>query len=81
VETAVAAGANGDGVPDGASYWASGGFESEEAARSGWEAGRGAGQSGQSYVRTLETTGTHEYFGIPHEAAGNGRRSDRGVSR
>jgi plastocyanin len=59
-----------DGIPDGATYWASGGFDSEEAARSGWENGEGAVQSGQSFVHTFETTGTHEYFCIPHEAAG-----------
>ena len=57
-------------VPDGAAYWASGGFESEQAARDGWEHGEGAVQSGQSYVHTFETAGTHEYFCIPHEAAG-----------
>ena len=59
-----------DGIPDAAEYWASGGFESEEAARTGWENGQGAVQSGQSYVHTFETTGTHEYFCVPHEAAG-----------
>ncbi|WP_128905482.1 DUF5059 domain-containing protein [Halorubrum amylolyticum] len=59
-----------DGTPDGAAYWATGGFDSEEAARTGWENGEGAVQSGQSYVRTFETTGTHEYFCVPHEAAG-----------
>jgi plastocyanin len=59
-----------DGIPDGATYWASGGFESEEAARTGWENGEGTVQSGQSYVHTFETTGTHEYLCIPHEAAG-----------
>ena len=59
-----------DGIPDGATYWASGGFDSEEAARSGWEDGRGAVGAGQSYVHTFETTGEHEYFCIPHEAAG-----------
>ncbi|MFA1609860.1 DUF5059 domain-containing protein [Halobellus rubicundus] len=57
-------------LPDGATYWASGGFESQSAAESGWEEGRGAVQSGQSYVRTFETTGSHEYYCIPHEAAG-----------
>ena len=62
--------AYGDGIPEGATYWASGGFDSEEAARTGWENGEGAVQSGQSYVHTFETTGTHEYFCIPHEAAG-----------
>jgi len=62
--------AYGDGIPDGADYWASGDFDSEEAARSGWENGRGAVQSGQAFVHTFETAGTHEYFCIPHEAAG-----------
>ncbi|ELZ26937.1 blue copper domain protein [Halosimplex carlsbadense 2-9-1] len=57
-------------LPDGAEYWASGGFDSEPAAREGWGAGDGAVQSGQSYVHTFETTGTHEYACIPHEAAG-----------
>lgn len=62
--------AYGDGIPDGATYWASGGFESEEAARTGWENGKGAVASGQSYVHTFETAGEHAYFCIPHEAAG-----------
>lgn len=59
-----------DELPEDAEYWATGGFESEEAAREGWEEGQGAVQSGQSYVHTFETTGTHEYFCVPHEAAG-----------
>ncbi|WP_280587055.1 DUF5059 domain-containing protein [Halorubrum sp. Boch-26] len=59
-----------DGIPDGADYWASGEFDSEEAARTGWENGAGAVQSGESFVRTFETLGTHEYVCIPHEAAG-----------
>ena len=59
-----------DKIPEGASYWASGGFESQSAAETGWDEGKGAVQSGHSYVHTFETTGTHEYFCIPHEAAG-----------
>jgi len=59
-----------DEIPGGATYWASGGFESEEAARTGWENGEGYVQSGQYYTHTFETTGTHDYFCIPHEAAG-----------
>ena len=59
-----------EALPEGATYWASGGFESQSAAESGWENGRGAVQSGQSYVHTFETTGTYEYFCIPHEATG-----------
>ena len=57
-------------IPSDATYWASGGFDSEQAAREGWENGEGAVQSGQSYVHTFETTGTYEYFCTPHEAAG-----------
>jgi len=59
-----------DGIPEDATYWASGGFESEAAARTGWENGEGAVQSGRAYVHTFETPGTHEYFCVPHEAAG-----------
>ena len=57
-------------IPEGADYWASGGFDSQSAAETGWENGKGAVQSGQSYVHTFETAGTHEYYCIPHEAAG-----------
>ncbi|WP_436923497.1 DUF5059 domain-containing protein [Halosimplex amylolyticum] len=60
----------GDGIPDASEYWASGDFDTEDAAQHGWEEGNGAVQSGQSFVHTFETTGTHEYYCIPHEAAG-----------
>ena len=60
-----------DEIPEDAEYWASGGFESQEAAETGWnEEKGGAVQSGQSYVHTFETTGTHGYYCLPHEAAG-----------
>jgi len=59
-----------DGIPEGANYWASGDFDAEEAAREGWENGRGYVASGHSYVHTFETAGEHGYFCIPHEAAG-----------
>jgi plastocyanin len=62
--------AYGDGIPDGAEYWASGGFSSEQEAREGWENGEGAVTEGTYYEHTFETTGTHEYVCIPHEAAG-----------
>ncbi|WP_324664530.1 DUF5059 domain-containing protein [Haloarcula sediminis] len=62
--------AYGEEIPDGATYWASGDFDSEDAARSGWENGEGAVGSGQYYTHTFETTGTHQYVCIPHEAAG-----------
>ncbi|SEW07578.1 DUF5059 domain-containing protein [Halobacterium jilantaiense] len=56
-----------DELPDGADYWASGDFDSQNAAAEGWENGEGAVQSGQSYVRTFETAGEHGYYCIPHE--------------
>ncbi|MFB6123964.1 MAG: DUF5059 domain-containing protein [Haloferacaceae archaeon] len=62
--------AYGEEIPDGASYWASGGFDSQDAAAKGWENGEGAVTSGHAYVHTFETAGEHAYFCIPHEAAG-----------
>jgi plastocyanin len=60
-----------DKLPEGASYWASGGFDSEKAARDGWESeNRGGIASGQAYVHTFETAGEHPYVCIPHEMAG-----------
>ena len=59
-----------EALPDGADYWASGDFDSEAAAREGWENGVGHIQSGESYLHTFETSGTHAYVCIPHEAAG-----------
>ncbi|WP_049907583.1 DUF5059 domain-containing protein [Haloferax elongans] len=59
-----------DKIPEGAAYWASGGFESQDAAETGWDEGKGAVQSGQSYVHTFETAGEHGYYCVPHEAAG-----------
>jgi plastocyanin len=60
-----------DEIPEDAEYWASGGFESQEAAETGWnEEKKGAVQSGQSYVHTFEIKGTHGYYCLPHEAAG-----------
>lgn len=57
-------------LPGDAEYWASGGFDSEQAAVEGWDNGKGAVQSGQSYVHTFETTGEHPYYCVPHELAG-----------
>jgi len=62
--------AKGEAIPSDADYWASGGFDSQSDAESGWENGTGAVASGEAYVHTFETTGTHEYVCIPHAAAG-----------
>jgi plastocyanin len=64
-----------DSIPEGADYWASGGFDSEQAARDAYSAtgsledtGNVAG--GESWEYTFETEGVHEYFCKPHEAGG-----------
>lgn len=55
-------------LPDGAPYWASGGFETEEAARKNLSAGLINAE--ESYRRTFEATGEHPYFCVPHEGSG-----------
>jgi plastocyanin len=60
-----------DAVPDGATYFASGGFASETAARDGWANGlTGNITSGDDYAHRFDVPGTYEYFCIPHERAG-----------
>ena len=62
-----------ENVPADAEYFASGGFDSEQAARDGYAPGDpGAGDipGGESYEHTFQTAGTYEYFCIPHENAG-----------
>ena len=62
-----------DDIPDDADYFASGGFDSEEAARDSYRVGdpeSGDIAGGDSYEHTFEVAGTYEYFCIPHESAG-----------
>lgn len=62
-----------DGIPDQAAYFASGGFESEQAARDAYAPGdtdAGDIPGGESFEHTFETAGTYEYFCIPHESSG-----------
>ncbi len=60
-----------DKIPDGADYFASGGFDSLQAAKDGYSNGQGGNiPKGESYEVTLETTGTYEYYCIPHEMNG-----------
>jgi plastocyanin len=59
------------GIPEDAEYFASGGYDSEEAARNGYQPGNpdsGDIPAGESYEHTFEVTGTYEYFCIPHES-------------
>jgi plastocyanin len=54
--------------PDGAAYWATGGFDSEEAAIDDWNSRSQEGklEPGDSYEHTFEIPGNYEYFCIPH---------------
>jgi len=61
------------GLPDGADYFASGGFDSEPEAREAWRKSlRGGGNlaPGETYEVTFDVPGEHYYFCIPHEGAG-----------
>lgn len=58
----------GDEVPTEATYFASGGFDSETAAREAYPEGAVVG--GDSYEHAFEVAGTYGYFCIPHERAG-----------
>lgn len=59
------------GIPEDATYFASGGFSSEKAARDAWF-GRGGGGigSGQTFEHTFAVPGTYNYLCIPHEPTG-----------
>jgi plastocyanin len=61
-----------DSLPEGATYWASGGFDTEEAARTAFASADDWGNvpPGSSWSYTFETVGEHPYFCIPHERAG-----------
>ncbi|WP_458206690.1 cupredoxin domain-containing protein [Haladaptatus sp. NG-SE-30] len=58
-----------DKLPTGSTYFASGGFTSESAARNGASTGAGILDGGDEYEHTLEMSGTYAYFCIPHEQA------------
>ena len=57
-----------DRIPPGASYFASGGYGSERAART--DLRDGLLGPGETYAHMFETRGTHEYVCLPHEGSG-----------
>jgi plastocyanin len=57
-----------DGIPADAGYFASGEFDSEEAARDSLNGG--IVEAGETYDHTFEVAGTYEYFCVPHEGSG-----------
>jgi len=56
-------------LPENADYWASGGVDSEEAARDSYPQ-QGNVQSGETWSYQFDAAGTYEYFCIPHERGG-----------
>jgi plastocyanin len=60
-----------EGIPDEAEFFASGGYETEEAARNAWQESLGGGiEAGERYTHTFEVAGEYQYFCIPHEQGG-----------
>ena len=60
--------ANEAALPNGGSYFASGGFTGEDAARS--NPGDGFVLEGETFEIEFDAPGTYEYFCIPHESSG-----------
>ena len=60
-----------EALPDGAAFFATGGYESEDAARQAWNNGtQGALSNGEQFSHTFEIPGRYQYFCIPHESGG-----------
>ncbi|WP_066414350.1 plastocyanin/azurin family copper-binding protein [Halorubrum aethiopicum] len=59
-----------DAIPDGAEYFASGGFESEAAAREAWSDFGGRLENGDRFSHTFSVPGRYDYVCIPHETGG-----------
>ncbi|QCJ47867.1 MULTISPECIES: cupredoxin domain-containing protein [Haloprofundus] len=57
-------------IPEEAEYFATGGFENEQAARDGWRDLEGALNNGDTFAHTFEVPGRYEYVCIPHETGG-----------
>lgn len=59
------------GLPEGAEFFASGGFEDESAARAAWTREEGGIiHPGEDFEYTFSIPGAYEYFCVPHEAGG-----------
>lgn len=59
------------GIPDGADYFASGGYGDEATAREEWASDfGGALETGDRFSHTFEVAGRYDYVCIPHETGG-----------
>lgn len=60
-----------DGIPEGAAFFASGSYESEDAARTAWKENLDGGiGADEEFTHTFEVAGEFQYFCIPHEKGG-----------
>jgi plastocyanin len=60
-----------DRIPEAAAYFASGGYDSETAARDAWRADLGGLLAGgETYSHVFDVPGTYTYVCLPHEQAG-----------
>ncbi len=57
-----------EAIPDGTAYFASGGFDSERAARR--DISGGLLEPGETFEHTFEQPGAYGYYCIPHESSG-----------
>lgn len=59
------------GIPDEASYFASGGYEDEQTARNAfWDDFGGELDNGDRFSHTFEVPGRYDYVCVPHEDGG-----------
>lgn len=59
------------GIPAEASFFATGGYDSESVARDEWAEREGGNLStGEQFTHTFEVPGRHAYFCVPHESHG-----------
>ena len=59
------------GVPDGAEYFASGGYEDLSSALEDWQSRKGGNiPPGEIYEHTFDVPGRYRYLCIPHEPVG-----------
>jgi plastocyanin len=60
-----------NGIPEDAEYFASGGFDSEAAARDAWQDTEGGILFGsETFEHTFEVPGRYDYVCLPHERSG-----------
>ena len=60
-----------DNIPEEATYFATGGFDSEQAAKDAWYNSTDGGLDPEdAFEYTFEVPGEYDYYCIPHEAAG-----------